>query len=60
MICLTGRRRYRVADDGCLVLQVQEQECFRTRYGSLPVPDAEPKWRDARTEDLTVHDAVKG
>jgi hypothetical protein len=56
MILPTGKRRYRVEQDGCLVLQVEERPHFATKHGPLPVPDAEPSWRDARLEDLTVHD----
>ena len=54
---LTGKRRYRVSDDGLVILQVQECESFRTRFGWLPHPEATPEWRDARIEDLSEHEA---
>jgi len=59
MVRLTGRRRYRASDDGSIVLQVEEEECFRTNYGSVRCPDTLPYWRDARVEDLTAHDAME-
>lgn len=56
MIRLTGKRRYRVSDDGKVILQVQEGRYFSNSYGFLPVPNSDKSWRDACLEDLSEHD----
>lgn len=53
---LTGKRRFRCAPDGVLVLQLQ----YTARMSGLRgIPSSlYTDWRDAHVEDLTEHDAV--
>lgn len=55
MIRLTGKRRYRVSDDGKVVLQVQQDSYFNTSFG-LTRTNTDPTWRDATLEDLSEHE----
>jgi hypothetical protein len=53
---LTGARRFRVAPDATIVLQVHER--IERQLWTEPrwIADG-TRWRDARIEDLTEHEA---
>ncbi|MBD8555537.1 hypothetical protein IFT84_13575 [Rhizobium sp. CFBP 8762] len=55
MIKLTGKRRYRAAPDGTVVLQVQEATYHTDFLGPSRYAKTPTTWRDARVEDLTEH-----
>lgn len=54
---LTGRRRFRRALFGRLILQVEEKTTWRDHHGDR---FANTGWRDARIEDLTTEEVTNG